>query len=164
MYNHGFLFFGALGIVVSAGCSTTVIVGTGASSTGASGTGATATGASGTGATATGGSGTGASGSSTSTASGTTGSTLSCDVDVSGTHVCSEYEDLPPRTSRPSSRPARRAVARSGTACPSADRLGTCTIVAGGITAKEAYYSGGSLTAATAESACSSGGGTWTAG
>ncbi len=48
----------------------------------------------------------------------------------------------------------------AGTACATANALGVCA----GITVKEYYYAGGMFTAAQAQTACMTEGGTWTAG
>ncbi len=52
-----------------------------------------------------------------------------------------------------------------GTGCPTAGALGSCTIPStGGVVEKEFFSSTGTLTAAQAQSACTSESGTWTAG
>jgi hypothetical protein len=51
----------------------------------------------------------------------------------------------------------------TSSSCPTANALGTCALTEAGVSETETYYSGGALTASTAQSACTESGGKWTA-
>jgi hypothetical protein len=89
------------------------------------------------------------------------GTTIACRVESSGNALqCLEY------TVPPDAVGATRDGCTAGggtlvTACPTENRLGTCTThVGSSITLVTRYYSGG-LTADTAQQICSGGGGSW---
>jgi hypothetical protein len=87
----------------------------------------------------------------------------SCDVKASGTHVCVTYD-----SSVDSSAVSAACMASAGTLgdCPTASKLGSCALTAGGLKETESFYSDTmpAITADEAKMACTSAGGTWTAG
>jgi hypothetical protein len=86
---------------------------------------------------------------------------FSCDTTGGGTHVCSEYDDVETSAQLAALQSACTAeTGTAGTACATANVLGVCA----GVTVKQFYYTGGALTAAQAQMACTTEGGTWTAG
>jgi hypothetical protein len=82
------------------------------------------------------------------------GSGLTCDVGAgSAGHACYAY----PASANLTTCPQGSSVS----SCPSTNKLGTCTVMAGGVSASVTYYSDGGLTAMQAQSGCTQGGGTW---
>lgn len=83
----------------------------------------------------------------------------SCDISVSGSHVCSEYG------AGYTADNVRAACASPGVysagSCSSTDRVGRCTITAGSTTYTQHYYP--PMTSAIATAACTAASGTFTA-
>ena len=105
-----------------------------------------------------------ATGGSSTTSSGTPGNDFSCDFKISTMEICAEYDNLPAADLSAEASACTGENGTVGTGCSSTNRLGTCSLAAGGVTADEAFYSDGGLSAATAQMSCTSGGGTWTPG
>ena len=94
--------------------------------------------------------------------SSTSGSSFSCEVKSSALHACYEYDNIPAATAMAEQSACTAQQGTAGTACPTSNKLGSCSQTSAGVTAKEFYYSDvGGLTAAQAQMACTSGGGTW---
>jgi hypothetical protein len=94
--------------------------------------------------------------------SSTSGSSFSCEVKSTALHACYEYDNIPAATATAEQSACTAQMGTAGTACPTANKLGSCSQTSAGVTAKEFYYSDvGGLTAAQAQMACTSGGGTW---
>jgi hypothetical protein len=102
-------------------------------------------------------------GGSTSThgAGGSGGSTFACDTASSAAPVCIEYEGFTASEQPMLAAACTSAGGEAVSACPSANRLGTCTSTTQGVTGKESFYGIGGLTAAQAQTACMNMGGTW---
>jgi hypothetical protein len=102
---------------------------------------------------------------SVTTSTGGAGNAFSCDEKTSQGHVCEEYDNLPSSLLTAEQKACASGGGTAGTACPSANRLGVCAVTTGGLMYHVSYYSDvGNVTAAGAQTACTSGGGTWTAG
>jgi hypothetical protein len=113
-----------------------------------------------------GGASTGSGGLSSGTGTSPTGggtSSFSCDLNMSGEHLCERVNTTAAQAAAFASS-CTQDGGTSGTSCSNANALGTCTETASGTTVEITYYSGSSLTAASAQQSCSSGGGTWSAG
>jgi len=161
MYRQRALFFGLLGAALAAGCGGNVILdsggGSGAASTGSGGGGV---GGAGVGGAGVGGAGVGESG---TTSSGPSGPGISCDITTDAQHFCLEYFGIPSGDLAAVQSECMTETGTFGTSCPSAGRLGTCALVAGGLSYSESFYDSNSFTAAEAQQACTASGGTWTA-
>jgi hypothetical protein len=89
---------------------------------------------------------------------------FSCDETVGGTHLCDVYSNLSASQVSAATTACTQASGTTGTFCPSTNALGVCSMTESGITVAVTYYAGGSLTASSAQSACTSSSGTWSPG
>jgi hypothetical protein len=89
-------------------------------------------------------------------------SSFSCHLVGQGEHTCEEYDNFSPSTLSARQSDCTSTGGTAVTSCPSAMLLGTCTMNQRGVTRKMSYYSDGRITAAMAQMACTSFGGTWT--
>jgi hypothetical protein len=165
--RHLLLLFTFSGIIV-AGCSSAPAAGAGgfggtASTT--SGPGGASTSTTGTTATTSGGGagGTTTTSSSTTGTSSSGGTSYSCSYQSAITAYCNLYEGLTSEEMTSDMEGCAALAGTSGTSCPSANALGTCTETALGVTEITTYYSGTMTTAAEAQETCVGMGGTWTA-
>ena len=93
------------------------------------------------------------------------GSPFSCDIDTAEEHLCYQFGSLTAaQLSSATSTCTSSEMGTVGTACSTAGLLGTCTLpVTSGFTEEEFWYTGTAITAATAQSSCTSAMGTWAA-
>jgi hypothetical protein len=168
--RHLLLLFASSAILI-AGCSSVPASGAGGfggTSSATSGTGGGSTGTTGTSGTTTttsgGGAGTTTTTSSNGTGTSSSGSTAySCSVQSAITAYCILYQGLTAAEMSADMATCTAGGGTSGTSCPSAAALGTCTQTADGVTSVTTYYSGTATTAAEAQATCMSGFGTWMA-
>lgn len=168
--RHLLLLFTFAGIII-AGCSSAPATGAGGSggtTSTTSGTGGASTGTTGT-TTTTSGGGTGGTTSTTTSSSGTGtsssgGTNYSCSYTSAITAYCNLYEGLTSEEMTSDMAGCAALAGTSGTSCPSANALGTCTVTALGVTEITTYYSGTATTAAEAQATCVGMAGMWTAG
>jgi hypothetical protein len=113
----------------------------------------------------------GGSGTTTTTTTATTGTTssgggsnYSCQVKADGMDYCSQYDNLTSSELTAEMSGCTSMAGTSGTACPTANAIGTCTGTAGGVTGITTWYSDGAETAMEAQISCESVGGMWTPG
>jgi hypothetical protein len=156
MRDLRFLAPGLLVLPLVVACGGNVVLDT--PGAGGSGTGSAA------GGSGVGGSGIGGSGSTLSTSSGPGNPGISCDFGTGASHVCETYYNLPASQMMAVESACSSAMGTVLAGCPSTDRLGTCSVSQGGITAGVAYYGSSGVTADQAQMACTASGGTWTAG
>ncbi len=135
---------GSAGSAGTAGSTST----TGASSTGAGGAAASS-------------STSGVSSSSASSSSVSSSGGYSCEVKSTLLHECTLYEGLAPSDLATEMTMCEELDGTSGTSCPTAGAIGTCTSDGVG---QETWYSDGQTTAAEAETSCDDADGTWTPG
>ncbi len=122
-----------------------------------------------------GGESSGAGGASSSSAGATTASSASaattstgggadyaCEVKSAITHFCVLYENLTPEELTAEMSGCTTLAGTSGTSCPTANAIGTCTAQSLGVTGMTTFYSDGTTTAAEAEVSCETALGTWT--
>jgi hypothetical protein len=106
----------------------------------------------------------------TSTTTGaTTGSggptSVSCDAMVNGFHECALVTNPDSTDVQNLQQECTLLSGTEGTSCSSTNRLGQCSLMPAGMTPSVvSYYSDTGTTAAQAQQACTSGGGTWTPG
>jgi hypothetical protein len=100
----------------------------------------------------------------------TDGPTFTCNytitTDGGASSVCAEYVTPPITVTTDLETACMAEQGTPGSTCSSAGRLGTCARISSttSISENDAYYSDGGLTAAEAQAACTTSGGTWTPG
>jgi hypothetical protein len=88
---------------------------------------------------------------------------FACDYTTGGIHLCETITN----PGSDSSALSAACTAEGGTvptACSTSGTIGTCSQTASGVTQTITYYAGAMITVSTAQAACTSGGGSWTAG
>lgn len=91
---------------------------------------------------------------------------FACDiknVSGSGAHGCTEIDELSDAQESLAPSLCSQLKGELVGSCPSDGDLGYCSVTQGGLTQRLHFYSGGGVTAATAEAACKQTKGTWTA-
>lgn len=131
---------------------------------GSTGSGNGAGGSTGSGSLTTTGTGASTSTSSTTGSSSSGGGTVTFSCNISASFICEEFDALPSADLSTEQSACSSDGGTAGTGCPTSNLLGSCEITSGGFDTKEFYYSGGALTAASAQTSCQSSNGTWTAG